>query len=125
MRLSLEYLLTRRRAATSQEMERLVGHLTFVVLGRRESLSCFRAVYNFIRAGYVDAHSLWPSVVRELTIFKGLLVLLHRRLDLPTDEVVRAFDACETGHASVAGQWPLDLFELRMCWHEQTTQQVA
>ena len=119
VRQALTFLLERRKEATSRELERLIGHLTFVSLERREILSCFRAVYSFVQAGYSQPHRLWPSVVRELRIFRGVLPLLLRRLDACTDTTVRLFDACETGHASVAGVWGQERVDKHVCWHER------
>ena len=44
--------------------------------------------------------ALWDSVVRELRIFRGILFLLFRRLDLPWCENVGVTGACRSGHAS-------------------------
>ena len=47
-----------------------MGHLTFLGLVRRESLSCFHCVYRFFQRHHFDrAVLLWPSVEQELRAF--------------------------------------------------------
>ena len=43
-------------------IERLVGHMAFVALLRRESLSCFEVVYDFILAGHLKPVRVPESV---------------------------------------------------------------
>ena len=62
--------------ATGREIARLVGHYTFVGLLRRPFLSVFQAVYKFKKKHWLAPATLWPTVVRELTMAMGLLPLL-------------------------------------------------
>eukprot|EP00974_Lingulodinium_polyedra_P108041 10458379-Lingulodinium_polyedra.AAC.1 len=55
-----------RNTATRRDIERLVGHMTFCSLARREVLCSFSAVYAFARTGQGVSRKLWPSVRREL-----------------------------------------------------------
>ena len=73
--------------------------MCFAALNRRESLSCFGAIYSFIHKGYRQRHVLWPSVLRELKHFRGNLVLLEVDLDLPWSTEVIATDAAEWARA--------------------------
>ena len=75
LRAGIRWLLDHRGACTSAEMGHLVGHLTFALLFRRESLACLRAVYDWIARDYTVETPLWDSVRRELGIAVGLLVL--------------------------------------------------
>ncbi|CAK0856443.1 unnamed protein product [Prorocentrum cordatum] len=59
---------------------RLVGHMGFISLVRRESLSVFDALFAFIRRFYSEEAPLWPSVINELTIWEGIAPLLWRNL---------------------------------------------
>ncbi|CAK0891391.1 unnamed protein product, partial [Prorocentrum cordatum] len=61
-------------------LERLLGHMGFISLVRRESLSVFDTVFAFIRRVYNEEAPLWASVVRELTIWGGVSPLLRRNL---------------------------------------------
>ena len=47
VRKAIRYLVGFGRA-TGQQLERLLGHMTFIALGRRETLSIFGEVYTFI-----------------------------------------------------------------------------
>ena len=54
--------LVRGGRASGKEVEKLIGHATFVALLRRESLAVFASVYAFIRSRYTKRCLLWPSV---------------------------------------------------------------
>ena len=64
------WLLRERCKCTSAEMGHLVGHLTFASLFKRESLSVFRSVYDFIGKDYTVPTELWVSVRRELEMMR-------------------------------------------------------
>ena len=102
---ALEWLVERRRAATSKEMEVLVGHLTFGCLVRRESLCILRSCYDFRRAGHQRRVPIWPSAMRELQIMQGMLVLLRQHMGASFCCTVSALDACTSGHASDDTGW--------------------
>ena len=95
-------------------MEVLIGHITFA--GR---LSVLRACYDFVRKDFKVAEPLWGSVTRELRTFKGLLILLEKRMDQQWSTDVWASDACETGHASVRGESPLETVQSVGAWQER------
>ncbi|CAK0801212.1 unnamed protein product, partial [Prorocentrum cordatum] len=103
----LGYLVQRRPRVTSRDVEHVIGHCTFAALCRREGLSCFSAVYSFVQQSCQRARPLWASARREFRIFRGLLVALVSDLDAEWSTKVVMADACETGHASVEGEWGL------------------
>ena len=78
---------------SSRTLERIVGHLTFAGLVRREFLSVFQAVYVFIRKGFGEKTPLWPAVRRELHWASSLLPLLHRDFGMSWSNEVFATDA--------------------------------
>ena len=52
-------------------LECRLGHATFVCLTQRGLLLVFRAAYWFRRAVHASAAPLWPSVLREISAWKG------------------------------------------------------
>ena len=115
----LTFLVDSLGRATSRQLEVLIGHITFAGLFRRESLSVLCASYEFVRKDFKVAEPLWGSVMRELRTFKGLLILLERRMDQQWSTDVWASDACETGHASVQGRWALETVQSVGPWQER------
>lgn len=89
--------IVRRGRASGQQLERLVGHMTFISLGRREILSVFAEIYTFIRKHYAVETPLWKSVRRELQIWDGLCPLVVQNLRTPWSEKTLAVDASEWG----------------------------
>ncbi|CAK0790966.1 unnamed protein product [Prorocentrum cordatum] len=115
----LGYLAQRRPRVTSRDVEHVIGHCTFAALCRRESLSCFSAVHSFAQQNCQRARPLWASARREFRIFRGLLVTLVSDLDAEWSTKVVMTDACETGHASVEGEWDLSEVQSAGRWHER------
>ena len=62
---AMQHLL-RSGACSRKQLERILGHATFVGLGRREILSVFGESYGFVRAHYHYPHKLLPIVSRDL-----------------------------------------------------------
>ena len=91
-RLGVQELLKRGRCS-SRTLEKIVGHLTFAGLIRREFLSIFQACYVYIRRGFSEGTLLWGAVRRELFWAISLLPLLHRDLGMEWSEEVHATDA--------------------------------
>ena len=83
--------------ATGQLVEKLLGHLTFASLLRRELLSCFQATYVFVRKCYHVHSRLWPQVVRELKWACSLLPLVSRNMAAAWSPQVLATDASHWG----------------------------
>ncbi|CAE8615524.1 unnamed protein product [Polarella glacialis] len=96
--------LTRRPRGSSKLIERIVGHMTFIALLRRESLSCFNHVYDFIQA-----HRPWGSVIpqgvlRELQCFAGLIPLIWVDMRASWCPEVLMCDASHLGRGVVSAQ---------------------
>ena len=70
--------IVRRGRASGWDIERFVGHATFVALLRREVLRVFASVYTFARRHYERSTRIWPSVARELRLFADLLTLVFQ-----------------------------------------------
>ena len=75
LRLGIQHALKISRMSGKQ-LERLVGHITWAMLLRRESLSILSSVYAFTHAFYNSPQPLWNSVRRELRQVAALLPLL-------------------------------------------------
>ena len=86
-----------RGKASGQQLERVIGHATFISLGKREALSVFAEVYTFIKRHYKQEVELWKSVRRELSIWDGISPLITQDLSAPWCEKLQAVDASEWG----------------------------
>ena len=69
-RAAITHILHRRRCSGA-ELDILLGHLTFLGLGRREHLCVFYRTYRFIQWSYWHRAQLWPEVLAELRAFRG------------------------------------------------------
>ena len=96
LRIAVREIL-RRGHASGQQLERLVGHMTFVSLCKRESLSCFGEIYSFIRTFYTRVAPLWKSVRSELLKWDGVMPLIFSSLQTPWCPHIYAVDASEWG----------------------------
>lgn len=65
VRLAIRHLLKVGRAS-GHDLERLIGHATFLSLIQRPGLSVFGQVYAFMRRHHSSSTWLWPGVRREL-----------------------------------------------------------
>ena len=92
IRLAIRELLRRGRA-TGRMLERLVGQLCFVALGKREIYSVLGCVFAFIAKNYDRCVRLWPVVCRELMLFDALSPLLVTNLAAPWSDQVHSVDA--------------------------------
>lgn len=108
LKLAINELL-RQGWGSGQLVERIVGHCTFAALLRRELLSCFQAVYVFIRKRYHVHGRLWPEVARELRWVSSLLPLVHRDLSAQWSPHVFAVDASTWGRGVVKAEASVDL----------------
>ena len=98
---------------SGKQLERVIGHATFVGLGRREVLSVFGETYTYIHSHYYHAHRLWPSVRRELALWISLCPLLWRDLAAPWASEVTAVDASTWGLGAVVADFtPNEVREL-------------
>ena len=98
VRFAVREMLSRGRSS-SHQLEKLIGHCSFLCLGRRECFSVFGAVYKFIRHHYNQSKEfpLWREVREELMIFDGLIPLIQKDLTSPWSSAVYAVDASEGG----------------------------
>lgn len=105
--------LLRRGRCTSHMMEKLIGHCSFLALGRRECFSVFGNVYAFIQK-YKSCSfevSIWKSVRKELHIFDGILPLIHRDLTAEWSNNIYAVDASEHGMGATIASCPLSMVQ--------------
>ncbi|CAK0824773.1 unnamed protein product, partial [Prorocentrum cordatum] len=100
-RLAIRAVLRRGRCS-GRDLERLLGHLVFLSLVRREGLSLFWSCYAFVRKNCTQDVRLWASVRRELSLWDGLAPLLWRVLRAGWSDEVVAVDASEWGLGACA-----------------------
>ena len=84
---------------TGRDLEKVLGHITWALLLRREMLSILNASYSVIRQCYDKASFLWPSVLRELRQIVSLLPLICTNTSLPWDPITTVSDASDEGFA--------------------------
>lgn len=91
-------------------MEKLIGHCSFLCLGRRECFAIFGHVYAFIqRYRWVKGNvKLWKSVRSELDTFDGIIPLIHRDLTNGWSTRVHAVDASEYGLGATSSDMHVD-----------------
>ena len=78
-------------------IEKVVGHFTFAMMVRREALSVFSSVYQYIHAPK-PGRSLWLLAQAEIVQASSLLPLLSTSWALPWDTVVSATDSSDFGY---------------------------
>ena len=91
---------------TGKELERILGHLTFMCLLRREALSIISTCYAFIINNYTKQVRIWDQVRLELRQIISLLPLLVADCRSPWDTQVLCSDASEYGFGVVERQIP-------------------
>eukprot|EP00971_Amphidinium_carterae_P329560 6462107-Amphidinium_carterae.1 len=79
----LQHVLNTNRKLTGRQVERLVGHITSVLLLRRELLCLIHCTYTFISESYETRQPLWPSVRGELASVLALLPTVRSETSLP------------------------------------------
>ncbi|CAK0813222.1 unnamed protein product, partial [Prorocentrum cordatum] len=121
-RLAVRGVLGRGRLR-GRDLEKLLGHLVFISLIKREGMSLFWSCYAFVRKCYDKETGLWPAVRRELEYWDGIAPLLWRSLRSPwTDELI-VVDASEWGIGACAAPAPVSLVQRlghvseRWRWH--------
>ncbi len=92
-------------AITSDEMRRIVGHLTIRLLLRRPMLSLLYHVYKFIGKEIKARVPAWSSVKLELRVLRGLLVFALSDLRVRPNPVVTMTDACLSGYGVGESTW--------------------
>ena len=107
-RLAIRAILAQGRGSARQ-LERLVGHMTFISLARRESLSVLGSIYKFIGKHYSHEREVGlPRQVRwELSAWDGLLPLIYRDFTCRWSGTVHAVDASEWGLGVTQAELPV------------------
>ncbi|CAK0903327.1 unnamed protein product [Prorocentrum cordatum] len=119
LRMALD-CLTSKAVVSPKEVEKVLGHCTFVALLCREYLSIFRSVYAFIRRlGHCTAVPLWESVRWELNTFSSLLCLISRKLQVSWSSKVMCTDASFWGFGLVCKDLDKDLVGSMGCFSER------
>ena len=72
-----------RGSCTGKDMERLLGHWTWVCLCRRSAFAIFCSIYRFCEAARFSNFTIWPSVRRELQTAIALAPLMFSSLAAP------------------------------------------
>ena len=93
-----QWLATRPRVS-ARAVERLLGHAVHVALLRRELLSIFRALYDFVQHNYTGRSRLWVTAAREARWAASLLKLCSADLTRPWDGEITCSDASLSGIA--------------------------
>ena len=88
-----------RRLISGREMERIVGHCTFVLLLNRPLLSALNHVYSFIRDHYHTQVIPGAQVRTELLRVHNVLVFARPNVKLDYDTRVLQSDASLSGYA--------------------------
>eukprot|EP00438_Fugacium_kawagutii_P018254 Skav220446 [mRNA] locus=scaffold254:128743:132882:- [translate_table: standard] len=96
VRLGILHILRCGRVS-GQQLERVVGHMSFISMIRREGLSILGDCYTFIRRHYYVPAKIWKSVRRELSIWYGISPLLWKNLAAEWSSTVYATDASDWG----------------------------
>lgn len=96
VRLAILHVLKSGRIS-GQQLERVIGHMSFISMVRREGLSILGDCYTFIQRHYYLPAKLWKSVRRELTIWYGIAPLLWKDLTAEWSSTIYATDASDWG----------------------------
>ncbi|CAK0906231.1 unnamed protein product, partial [Prorocentrum cordatum] len=109
LRLALDCLVS-RNTVDPRDVEKVLGHCTFVALLCREHLSIFNSVYSFVRRlRRCAAVSLWESVRWELNAFSSLLGMISRSMLVAWSRAVMCSDASFWGFGLVSKGFSEDL----------------
>ena len=88
-------------------LERLVGHLCFISLCRRESLSILGYVFAFIQHNYSRQAKIWGNVRAELAMWDAMSPLFWQDLQQPWSSVIHSVDASFWGLGHCSAELPL------------------
>ncbi|CAK0857930.1 unnamed protein product [Prorocentrum cordatum] len=103
-RLAVRCLLRRGRCCGA-DVERILGHLIFITLVRREGLALFEACFRFVQTSYHVEAPLPGGVRTELAVWDGLAPLLWRDLKAGWSLDVGAVDASPWGLGACQSTW--------------------
>ena len=105
VKLALDWL-GRRPWVSGKQVERLLGHCIHFMLLRRELLSIFRAMYDFVQKSYHYKSVLFSSAAREARWASSLLGLCSVDLKRTWSEKVTSSDASLSGIAVCTRELP-------------------
>ncbi|CAK0878435.1 unnamed protein product, partial [Prorocentrum cordatum] len=97
--------LLRRGRASGRDLERVLGHIIFVALARREGLSIFEASFRFVQKCCHQQVPLWSQVRQELMAWDGVAPLLWRDLRAQWSRSVGCVDASPWGLGACEADW--------------------
>jgi hypothetical protein len=103
-RMAIRHVLRRGRISGSQ-LERLLGHIAFASLGKREMFSMLGECYTFVQRHHGYEAPLWKSVRKELSCWESLAPLIVQKLGSDWSQNVLAVDASEWGLGVVASSF--------------------
>ncbi len=96
------YFLVKRPVLTGRQLERMLGHVTFLFLAKRELLAVFGAAYASVQRNYHRRTKLWRSVARECLTAAVLMPLAKADLRSQWDSKVFMTDAGDADSKLVA-----------------------
>eukprot|EP00971_Amphidinium_carterae_P060409 1195493-Amphidinium_carterae.1 len=105
----LQFVLNTNRKLTGRQVERLVGHITSVLLLRRELLCLIHCTYTFISESYDRCQPLWPSVRCELASALALLPTVRSETSLPWNPRLWCYDASPHGFGVMVSERSSDI----------------
>eukprot|EP00439_Symbiodinium_sp_Y106_P021708 s7921_g2.t1 len=97
LRLASIALCRRRGAPLPKIAEKIIGHFTFAMLMKRETLSVFSHVYRCCRCGRPNP-AIWALAKKEIMQASSLLPLMSSSMLGPWDTTVSATDSSDTGY---------------------------
>ena len=100
------WLATRPRV-NGKAVERLLGHAVHFAMLRRELLSIFRSLYDFVARSYNKRQRLWASAAREANWAQHLFKLCSVSLKRPWSSMVTTSDASLSGVAVCSRDLPV------------------
>ena len=89
--------LSKRPRVSGKAVEKLLGHCTHFCMLRRELLSMFRTLYDFMQHSYHKRSRLWESCAKEARWASHLLKLCVANLRRPWSQTITASDASLSG----------------------------
>ncbi|CAK0850468.1 unnamed protein product, partial [Prorocentrum cordatum] len=120
-RLAIRGLLA-RASVSGGDLERLLGHLCFIGLCRRESLSVFKYCHRFCEAARRcparGPRALWASARKELDVWDRIAPLIWVNTSAGTCPDVVVVDASPWGLGAVRGRPPVALVK-EACRHSE------
>lgn len=99
--------MSRRPRVSGRAVERLIGHAVHICLLRRELLSIFRTLYDFVYANYNNKTKLWATAAKEARWASELLILCSVNIRKGWSQDITSSDASLSGIA--VSRRPLDV----------------